>query len=54
VGDSRYGRRKTKIRIPRLFLHAFYLSFVHPETEEKFEFSSPLPKDLEEFLENLA
>jgi 23S rRNA pseudouridine1911/1915/1917 synthase len=54
VGDSRYGRRKTKIRIPRLFLHAFYLSFVHPETGERVEFSSPLPKDLDEFLENLV
>ena len=54
VGDSRYGRRKTKIRIPRLFLHAFYLSFVHPETDERVEFSSPLPKDLNEFLVNLA
>ncbi len=54
VGDSRYGRRKTKIRIPRLFLHAFHLSFKHPETDERVEFSSPLPDDLKEFLENLA
>ncbi len=50
VGDTRYGYRKTKIHVPRLFLHASSLSFSHPETEETVEFSSPLPKDLQDFL----
>ncbi len=53
VGDTRYGYRKTKIRVPRLFLHASYLSFNHPETKETVEFSSPLPKDLQDFLNKL-
>jgi 23S rRNA pseudouridine1911/1915/1917 synthase len=53
VGDTRYGYRKTKIRVPRLFLHASYLSFNHPETKETVEFSSPLPKDLQGFLNKL-
>jgi 23S rRNA pseudouridine1911/1915/1917 synthase len=51
VGDTRYGRRKVKIRCPRLFLHSYWLSFIHPETGERVEFSSPLPEDLNNFLE---
>jgi len=51
VGDTRYGRRKVKIRCPRLFLHSYWLSFMHPETKERLEFSSPLPEDLKNFLE---
>ena len=53
VGDTRYGRRKTKIRVTRLFLHASGLSFMHPETEQRIEFSSPMPKDLKDFLDKL-
>lgn len=53
VGDTRYGYRKTKIRVPRLFLHASYLSFNHPETKKTVEFSSLLPKDLKNFLDKL-
>jgi len=53
VGDTRYGYRKTKIRVPRLFLHASCLSFNHPETKETVEFSSLLPKDLKNFLDKL-
>lgn len=54
VGDTRYGHRKTKIRVPRLFLHASCLTFIHPETKETVEFSSPLPKDLQDFLNKLS
>lgn len=53
VGDPRYGRRKTRMLVPRLFLHASYLSFVHPGTEERAEYSSPLPQDLKDFLDKL-
>ncbi|UCC39215.1 MAG: RluA family pseudouridine synthase [Candidatus Aminicenantes bacterium] len=51
VGDTRYGRRKVKSRCPRLFLHSSWLSFIHPETRERLEFSSSLPEDLKNFLE---
>ena len=54
AGDSRYGRRKTRIKVPRLFLHASYLSFCHPVTEERVEYSSPLPADLKDFLSHLG
>lgn len=53
AGDTRYGRRKSKPSIPRLFLHASRISFIHPETQEKVEFSSPLPPGLKKFLDKL-
>jgi 23S rRNA pseudouridine1911/1915/1917 synthase len=53
AGDARYGRRQSKPSLPRLFLHASSLSFIHPETKEKVEFSSPLPQDLKSFLDKL-
>ncbi len=53
VGDTRYGRKKNEVRCPRLFLHACHLSFYHPQTGEKVEFSSSTPEDLERFLAKL-
>jgi len=54
VGDTRYGRKKTRLQISRLFLHAFQLAFKHPGSKERVEFSSPLPQELSEFLEKLS
>lgn len=51
VGDVRYGRRKSKERYTRLFLHALRISFIHPETKERVEFTSPLPEELKEILD---
>lgn len=53
VGDSKYGhheegRGKTKTR---LFLHAHYLSFLHPVTKKKIAISCPLPDNLSALLE---
>jgi len=53
VGDVRYGRKKSKPKCPRLFLHASRLSFLHPEKGERIEFTSPMPEDLKEFLETV-
>ena len=53
VGDRRYGRQPVKIRSPRLFLHAHRLSFLHPETNKRVEFTSPLPEDLKNFLNKI-
>jgi 23S rRNA pseudouridine1911/1915/1917 synthase len=53
VGDSRYGKIKGKRRCSRLFLHACHLGFFHPESQKKMDFLSPLPDDLEKFLETL-
>ena len=54
VGDSRYGKIKGKRRYPRLFLHAFGLGFFHPESNERMDFKSPLPDDLESFISSLS
>jgi len=53
VGDKLYGRRRVKIKCPRLFLHAGSLIFFHPQTGEKIKFSSSLPQDLKKFLGKL-
>ena len=53
AGDPRYGHRRPKASIPRLFLHAHKLAFVHPATGEKVEFIAPLPPELEDILKTL-
>lgn len=50
-GDEFYAGRKTgrndrKI-LPRLFLHARKISFMHPTTQKIISLESPLPKELE-------
>jgi 23S rRNA pseudouridine1911/1915/1917 synthase len=54
VGDSRYGRRKTVLGYPRLFLHAHRLTVVHPLTGKKVSFESPLASDLTKFLTKIS
>jgi 23S rRNA pseudouridine1911/1915/1917 synthase len=41
VGDKKYGAVTNPIR--RIALHAYSLSFVHPVTKKKLEFTIPLP-----------
>ncbi|CAO5680244.1 MAG: Ribosomal large subunit pseudouridine synthase D [Holosporales bacterium] len=58
IGDQLYGKtftKKEKDVIPayicgfdRQALHACFLSFIHPITEERLSFCAPLPKDLED------
>lgn len=54
VSDSFYAGRRTAKKdrafCPRLFLHASNLSFTHPETGRRVEFSSRLPLELEKTL----
>ena len=38
---------------PRQALHAWKISFIHPTTKEVLTFEAPLPKDIDEILENL-
>jgi len=60
VGDVLYGapremRSKTKkmISLDRNFLHSARLEVKHPRTGEVLSFSSPLPDELEQFLEKV-
>jgi 23S rRNA pseudouridine1911/1915/1917 synthase len=48
LGDAKYG---TRGEYNRQMLHAFFLSFSHPETGEPMEFSAPLPEDFFDILE---
>lgn len=55
--DPLYAGRKVsrtdRKLLPRLFLHAANISFLHPKTGKQVSFKSDLPKDLENFLSNL-
>lgn len=57
VSDEFYAGRKTarqdRLWCPRLFLHAFWISFVHPDTGKRVEFKSDLPADLQTSLDTL-
>ena len=55
--DELYAGRKISKRdrklLPRHFLHASKISFTHPKTGQSITLESPLPHDLEEFLDSL-
>ncbi|MCX5700566.1 MAG: RluA family pseudouridine synthase [Candidatus Omnitrophica bacterium] len=51
LGESKFAfRRDSIVKAKRLCLHAERLEFVHPLTGKQLYLESPLPKDLEEFL----
>jgi 23S rRNA pseudouridine1911/1915/1917 synthase len=45
VGDKKYGAQTNPFR--RIALHAYHLSFVHPLTGKRVQFTTPLPKAFE-------
>jgi 23S rRNA pseudouridine1911/1915/1917 synthase len=49
-GDPQYGT-PGRYGLTRQFLHAHRLSFRHPRSGERLEFTSPLPADLAAALE---
>jgi 23S rRNA pseudouridine1911/1915/1917 synthase len=54
VGDKTYGRDPSfarRLGLRRPFLHAYRLSFAHPETGQLVDVSSDLPDDLAVVLE---
>jgi 23S rRNA pseudouridine1911/1915/1917 synthase len=56
AGDSVYGgRRRREVPVPLegLALHAIALAFVHPATQQRLEFASPLPPRIERLLSHL-
>ena len=60
LGDRTYGKKveieaKTRkiILFPRQMLHAELLGFTHPATGEYLEFSSPVPEDMAERINDL-
>jgi 23S rRNA pseudouridine955/2504/2580 synthase len=58
AGDERYGDKEFNAALAayglrRMFLHAHSVSFVWPDTAEKFSLSLPLPQDLKDALSAL-
>jgi len=59
LGDRTYGLKtsieisRRKITFPRQMLHAELLGFTHPITKEYLEFSTSVPKDMEEKIREL-
>ena len=39
---------------PRQALHAGFLGFTHPRTDERLAFEAPLPDDMQGLLDNLS
>lgn len=54
VGDPLYGGERESFPVPRLWLHAAELTFVHPRTGATVTYRAPLPSDLTEVLERLT
>ena len=54
VGDPTYGGRRQSFPVPRIFLHADRLAFVHPDSGATMSFERPLPADLDGVLDRLA
>jgi 23S rRNA pseudouridine1911/1915/1917 synthase len=54
AGERQYvGEGPAPLPFPRQALHAHRLAFVHPSSGERVEFESPLPADLQQFVERL-
>src|SRR6476660_6290601 len=59
LGDGKYGdfelnRRLEKQGVRRLLLHASRLAFHHPLTKERLELHSPLPAEMQKFIEKIG
>jgi 23S rRNA pseudouridine1911/1915/1917 synthase len=54
VGDDLYGGVRHSFEVPRPFLHARHLEFVHPGSGEVVAFDSPLPAELQQVLDRLS
>ncbi len=48
VNDSKYGKKI--IDETGQYLHAYYLSFIHPRTNERVEFTAPVPEYMKEYI----
>ena len=58
AGDDKYGdfplnKQIAKQGLKRMFLHAFWVSFLHPLSGERLQLEAPLPKELESFARGL-
>ncbi|HEY8101977.1 MAG TPA: 23S rRNA pseudouridine(955/2504/2580) synthase RluC [Burkholderiaceae bacterium] len=64
AGDDKYGdfalnrslqkAEGDRIAFKRMFLHAYQITFTHPETGKQITLNAPLPPECERFLKSLA
>jgi 23S rRNA pseudouridine1911/1915/1917 synthase len=54
LGDKTYGHNHKKIKLNGQLLHAYSLTFVHPETNKQMSFKAPLPTYFENMLKKLS
>lgn len=50
LGDSLYGFKSGKDKIPRIYLHAYILYLNHPSDRKKRHFMAPIPQDMQNYL----
>lgn len=57
VSDFLYAGRKTarrdRLDLPRVFLHASEITFLHPTSQQSLTIESKLPEELEDYLQTL-
>ncbi len=53
VGDKEYGYKNQKFKLDGQLLHAYKLEFIHPSTNKKVSFSSPLPDYFEKIIKSI-
>lgn len=53
AGDPVYSGKKYLTKLNGQCLHAFYISFTHPRTNEILEFTAPLPDYFTDFLKTI-
>ncbi|HLF60357.1 MAG TPA: RluA family pseudouridine synthase [Acidimicrobiia bacterium] len=54
IGDRTYSPFNTRVKVPRVFLHARRVRLAHPDSGATIEVESPLPPDLTRVLESLG
>ena len=54
IGDPLYGRGNRRIYSKGQLLHAYRLSFVHPESKKEMVFEAPLPEEFASVLKSLS
>jgi 23S rRNA pseudouridine1911/1915/1917 synthase len=50
LGDDLYGFKSKRDKIPRVYLHAYLLYLIHPQSGEKMEFLAPLFDDMQGYI----
>ena len=51
LGDDLYGFKSKRDKIPRVYLHAYLLYLIHPQTGERMEFVAPLFEDMRSYMD---